>query len=433
MNSPEARGRCTTPFFRNYSVIRSASGLMSPPAMLSTVAAVALAVALAGAAVAQGSGEGNGQGMGAPPAARQDTQQQSQPAAPPPDAGKPAVSDGGSTAPGAVPQHGGSVAQKDRAPDLTLDDRQREAVRKAVLARHTAQKPLPGFEPEAGATAPRALKLESMPPEIIQDIPELRHFFVADIANRQVLVVNAMDRKIVAVIVVPGDAANAAPAAASGFAETAKDVKESTREQAVGDAARDANKDAADGSKTAGNDAKGGGSRAHIDRNKHYDDDTNDPHVEKSVDQAKQADSAVLRNGVLTAPDAPKNSETAPAKFSEINAALDGHPTMSGGADLTAEQAAEVYRTVMADKSLQAVDIKATAPAAQLPNLTPAQPFPDALLKKFPALATYGYIKTADKVLIVTPANKILVGWIDAKGQDPSSKPAEAAAAARGG
>jgi hypothetical protein len=36
-------------------------------------------------------------------------------------------------------------------------------------------------------------------------------------------------------------------------------------------------------------------------------------------------------------------------------------------------------------------------------------------------------------VLIVTPANKILVGWIDAQGQDPSSRAAEAAAAARGG
>jgi hypothetical protein len=82
---------------------------------------------------------------------------------------------------------------------------------------------------------------------------------------------------------------------------------------------------------------------------------------------------------------------------------------------------------------VQPVTISATEPAAQLPNLTPAHPFPDALVQKFPALATYGYIKTSDKVLIVTPANKILVGWIDAKGQDPSSQPAEAAAAARGG
>jgi hypothetical protein len=87
----------------------------------------------------------------------------------------------------------------------------------------------------------------------------------------------------------------------------------------------------------------------------------------------------------------------------------------------------------MADKSVQPVAVTTSEPATQVPNLTPAQPWPDALLQKFPALATYAYIKTADKVLIVTPANKILVGWIDAKGQDPSSQPAAAAAAARGG
>jgi hypothetical protein len=338
---------------------------------------------------------------------------------------------GDRVATGAVPQYGGAVPQKNLAPDLTLNDQQRDAVRKAVLARHTAQKPVPGFEPAAGAIAPRALKLETMPPELIQDIPELRHFFVADIANRQVLVVNAMDRKIVAVIAAPEDSANAA---AAGSAESAKDVKEATREQAAKDAAGDgAVAEKTDGGQTAVNDGKEGGSQAHIDRNRHYDDDANDPHIEKSADQAQQADAAVLRDGVLTVPGAPKNGETAPAKFSAVNAALDSHPTMSGGVGLSPEAAAEVYRTIMADKSVQPATIAATEPAAQLPNLTPTHPWPDALRDKSPTLATFGYIKTADKVLIVTPANKILVGWIDAQGQDPSSRAAEAAAAARGG
>lgn len=413
MMSPERR-----PSFQSFL---SATSSLSTTSSRATIAALAV-VLMAGTALAQ-------QPQATPP---QTPQQNSQPAAQPPGTGE-------HVAPGAVPQHGGAVSQTDRAPDLTLNDQQRDAVRKAVLARHTAQKPVPGFEPAAGAIAPRALKLETMPPELIQHIPELRHFFVADIANRQVLVVNAMDRKIVAVIAVPEDTAKAAaPAAASGAAESAKDVKEATRDQAAKDAARDATghdktAEKADAGKTAVNDGKEGGSQAHIDRNKHYDDDANDPHIEKSADQAQQADSAVLRDGVLTVPGAPKNSETAPAKFSAVNAALDSQPTMSGGVGLSPEQAAEVYRTVMADKSVQPATIAATAPAAQLPNLTPAHPWPDALRDKFPALATFGYIKTADKVLIVTPANKILVGWIDAQGQDPASRAAEAAAAARGG
>jgi hypothetical protein len=404
MMSPEHR-----PSFQPFL---SATSSLSMASSRATIAALAV-VLMAGTAAAQ-------QPQATPP------QQNSQPAGQPPGTGD-------RVAPGAVPQQGGAVPQTDRAPDLTLNDRQRDAVRKAVLARHTAQKPVPGFEPAAGAIAPRALKLESMPPEIVQDIPELRHFFVADIANRQVLVVNAMDRKIVAVIAVPEDTANAAaPAAGNGAAESAKDVKEATREQAAKDAAGDGEA-AGKAGKPAGNDSKEGGSQAHTDRNKHYDDDANDPHIEKSVDQAQASDPAVLRDGVLTVPGAPKNSETAPAKFSAVNAALDSQPTMSGGVGLSPEQAAEVYRTIMADQAVPAADIAATEPAAQLPNLTPVHPWPDALRDKFPALATYGYIKTADKVLIVTPANKILVGWIDAQGQDPSSRAAEAAAAARGG
>jgi len=408
MMSPEHR-----PSFQPFL---SATSSLSMASSRATIAALAV-VLMAGTAAAQ-------QPQATPP------QQNSQPAGQPPGTGD-------RVAPGAVPQQGGAVPQTDRAPDLTLNDQQRDAVRKAVLARHTAQKTVPGFEPAVGATAPRAIKLESMPPGIVQDIPALRHFFVADLANRQVLAVDAMDRKIVAVIAVPGDTANAAAAAAqSGAATSAKDVKEATREQAAKDAAEDAAGDDGTARKAgtaAVDDSKEGGSQAHIDRNRHYDDDANDPHIEKSADQARQADTAVLRNGVLTVPGAPQNSETAPAKFSAVNAALDSHPTMSGGVGLSPEQAAEVYRTVMADKSVQPAEVAATEPAAQLPNLTPAHPWPEALRDKFPVLATFGYIKTADKVLIVTPANKILVGWIDAKGQDPSSRAAEAAAAARGG
>jgi hypothetical protein len=365
---------------------------------------------------------------------------QQQPQASQPQAAPPATQQPGDGAtPGAVPQHGGAVPQTDRAPDLSLDDGQRAALRKAVLARHTAQKPVPDFTPEAGATAPRALKLESMPPEIVQQIPALRHFLVADIANRQALIVNGMDRKIVAVIVLTDDTASATPPAAGDAAKsdiakadthTARDDAAQTSKQ-VTETAREGAVKAPENDTT--NDNAKDGSRAHIDKNRLHDDDGNDPHIEKSADNPPPTDTAVFRNGVLTVPGAPKNSETAPAKFSAVTAALDNQPTMSGGADLTAEQAAEVFRAVMADKSVQPATISATEPAAQLPNLTPAHPFPDALVQKFPALATYGYIKTSDKVLIVTPANKILVGWIDAKGQDPSSQPAEAAAAARGG
>lgn len=148
------------------------------------------------------------------------------------------------------------------------------------------------------------------------------------------------------------------------------------------------------------------------------------------VQSAEQAPVGVFENGVLTAPGAPRDAQSAPAKFSPRKAANDARPIMSGGAGLTDTQAAEVYRAVMADNADKAdkahkaeeasqplaVDAK---PSTALPTLTQARRWPQALVERFPGLSPYVYVKAKDKVLIVTPASRVVVGWIGPQGQDP--------------
>ena len=145
------------------------------------------------------------------------------------------------------------------------------------------------------------------------------------------------------------------------------------------------------------------------------------------VQSAEQAPLGVFENGVLTVPGAPRNAQSAPAKFSPRKAANDARPIMSGGAGLTDAQAAEVYRAVMAEKADNAGKAEQAAqplvadakPSTALPNLTPARRWPKALVERFPGLSPYVYVKAKDKVLIVTPASRIVVGWIGPQGQDP--------------
>lgn len=145
------------------------------------------------------------------------------------------------------------------------------------------------------------------------------------------------------------------------------------------------------------------------------------------VQSAEQAPVGVFENGVLTAPGAPRDAQSAPAKFFPRKAANDARPIMSGGAGLTDAQAAEVYRAVMADKTNNADKAAGAAPplvvdakpSTFLPTLTPARLWPQALVARFPGLSPYVYVRAKDKVLIVTPADRIVVGWIGPQGQDP--------------
>lgn len=119
-------------------------------------------------------------------------------------------------------------------------------------------------------------------------------------------------------------------------------------------------------------------------------------------------DTAALVNGRLAVPGAPADSQTVPAKFSERNAALDALPTMAFPLPLTDDQ-----RSRIRDAVSKAPVENATARSAELlPNGIDVRELPPQVTDQMPAVRNLGYVRTADKVLLVSPPNRIVVGEI---------------------
>lgn len=104
---------------------------------------------------------------------------------------------------GAVMQQGGAVPQNPTLPQLNLSNPQREQIRKAVLTEHNdiefllkSSKPAKDFTPAAGATLPKGLWPQGFPQQVLLGMPPLRDYGYVKMKD-QVLIVNAMTRKIV--------------------------------------------------------------------------------------------------------------------------------------------------------------------------------------------------------------------------------------------
>ena len=87
-----------------------------------------------------------------------------------------------------------------------LSSTQREQIRKTLLTKHTevefklkATKSAKGFNPQLGAKLPKGVKPDGLPSELIQQIPDLADYGYAKMKD-QILLVNEMNRKIVAMI-----------------------------------------------------------------------------------------------------------------------------------------------------------------------------------------------------------------------------------------
>ena len=82
---------------------------------------------------------------------------------------------------------------------------------------------------------------------------------------------------------------------------------------------------------------------------------------------------------------------------------------------LTEQQRQRIYQTIMADKAREpAAGAESLAPAAFLSTeqaLNEAQPMPDSL-QDIELLKGLQYVKAKDKVLLVTPASRIVVDAI---------------------
>jgi hypothetical protein len=108
--------------------------------------------------------------------------------------------------------------------------------------------------------------------------------------------------------------------------------------------------------------------------------------------------------------------QTIPAKFSKRNDILDHVPTMAIPLPLTQEQRKQIYDAVMAEKSQPVSGADALEPASELsPNqaLNGMRPLPESVRGIDGASRLY-YIKAKDKVLLIEPNVRTVVGQIKA-------------------
>src|SRR5262245_29538096 len=117
----------------------------------------------------------------------------------------------------------------------------------------------------------------------------------------------------------------------------------------------------------------------------------------------------VLVDGILNVPGAPRDSETAPAKHSERKAALDKLPTMAFRVALTDGQERALFEGV--DKEgVAAVQIDAII-TAELPLAVKLSDLPQSA-NELSVLKGLRYVRLPDRILLVQPANRIVVAEI---------------------
>jgi hypothetical protein len=120
----------------------------------------------------------------------------------------------------------------------------------------------------------------------------------------------------------------------------------------------------------------------------------------------------VFQNGRLVTPGAPADTQTVPAKFSERNDTLDELPTMAFPLPLTDEQRQRIRASVS--------KVPAESTNARLAELLPSginvRELPRDLMQGIPATQNLGYVRTADKILLISPPNRIVVGEIPEQG-----------------
>ena len=128
---------------------------------------------------------------------------------------------------------------------------------------------------------------------------------------------------------------------------------------------------------------------------------------EEPGSHAPSQDTAVLVNGNWNVSGAPADSQTVPAKFSKRNDAIDRLPTMA----LPALSLSEEQKRTIADAVRAAnapVQSTTAKPAEELPlNVTVQDPPANDT-----AFAKMKYVRTQDRILLIEPSNRIVIGEI---------------------
>jgi len=103
--------------------------------------------------------------------------------------------------------------------------------------------------------------------------------------------------------------------------------------------------------------------------------------------------------------------QTKPAKFDEAVAARDRIPIMARPLPLSDDQKRQIYESVM-NNAQSPVAETAAGPATILPDRVELDALPSGLEDKIPAVRGYKSVKLQDKVLLVSPASRVVVGEI---------------------
>jgi hypothetical protein len=124
---------------------------------------------------------------------------------------------------------------------------------------------------------------------------------------------------------------------------------------------------------------------------------------------APTQNTAALVNGALNVPGAPTDSQTVPAKFSKRNDALDHVPIMAMPVlAFSNEQKRSIIDAVRgANPPVQSTSAK---PAEELPIGITVQDWPAAASD--PAFARMKYVRAQDRILLVEPNNRVVIGEI---------------------
>lgn len=122
----------------------------------------------------------------------------------------------------------------------------------------------------------------------------------------------------------------------------------------------------------------------------------------------KPADNSVFVNGALAVPGAPENVDTVPAKFSAKNAADDKLITLAYTFKLlTNEQRRAIYDGLKGQPAGPAFNADV---GVELPPSVELRPVPNDVAARVQQTGDYRYAVAADRVLLVSPVNRVVVG-----------------------
>ena len=123
---------------------------------------------------------------------------------------------------------------------------------------------------------------------------------------------------------------------------------------------------------------------------------------------AKPADNSVFVNGALAVPGAPANTDTVPAKFSEKNAADDKLITLAYTFKLLSdEQRRAIYEGLTSQPAGPAFNADI---GVELPSSIELRPVPNDVAARVPQTKDYRYAVADNRVLLVAPVGRFVVG-----------------------